>query len=86
MEDHESALLIEYDDISMKSKFFRNPFGGTFCVLKFDEITFFNTIYGFAPYWDYKSHHTYTSETIINSCERDKIHLKCGDFVGSIVN
>ena len=53
------SLQIEYDDISMKTKIIlrfkdegRRMFGlGT---LRFNERSFFHTLLGFTPYWDYK--------------------------------
>ena len=49
MGDHEGILHTEYDDISMKSKFALNLFGGRVVILRFDEESFFHTLLGFAP-------------------------------------
>ena len=49
--------------------------------LRFDEKSFFHTLLGFDPYWDYKPAKTnsvYTNDKIIlNLNTTDKIHLKC---------
>ena len=68
-------------------------FASTFGTLKFDENSFFHTILGFHPYWDYKptnaihadSPGVYTSDKIILNINRiNKIHLKCDCIDGSI--
>ena len=77
---------IGYDDITMKTKIIlkggQDKFGlGT---LRFDERSFFHTLLGFEPYWDYKptnSNHVvipgvYTSDKILNLSTTNKIHLK----------
>ena len=43
MGDHEGALHVEYDDISMKTKLILTCFGGTFGTIRFDE-NFFSTL------------------------------------------
>ena len=94
---HSEIIKIEYDDLNKKTKIIldfknnRNAFGlGT---LRFDERSFFQTLLGFEPYWDYKptnSNHianpgVYTSDKIIlNLNIIDKIHLKCDCIDGSI--
>ena len=95
---HSESIQIEYDDISMKTKFiskFKNDekmkFGlGT---LRFDERSFFHTLLGYVPYWDYKptnSNHdatpgVYTSDKLLlNLNTKNKIHLKCDCIDGSI--
>ena len=61
--------------------------------LRFDKPSFFHTLLGFSPNWDYKpknSNHVlipgvYPSDKIIlNSNTIDKIHLKCDCIDGSI--
>ena len=80
-------LQLEYDDVSKKMKLVLNHFGDTFLMcgtLRFDEESFFNTLLGFHPYWDYKPPHTYTSDKIIlNLSTIDKIHLNCDVIDGS---
>ena len=94
---HSEIIKIEYDDLNKKTKIIldfknnRNAFGlGT---LRFDERSFFHTLLGFTPYWDYKptnSNHNaipgvYTSDKILlNLNTIDKINLKCDCIDGSI--
>ena len=85
MGDHEGTLRIEYDDISMKTKFFSKRFG---------EIAFFITLWCFTPYWDKKltnaihvdSPGVYTGDKILNINTKNKINLKCGVIDGSVVS
>ena len=61
---------------------------------RFDERSFFHTLLGFTPYWDYiptNSNHVaipgvYTSDRILNLSTTNKIHLKCDIIDGSVVN
>ena len=91
--DHEGTLKIEYDDLNKKVKLTLTRFGSTFGTLRFDEKSFFHTILGFDPYWDYKptnaihadSPGVYTSDKInLNLNTINKIHLKCDCIDGSI--
>ena len=52
--DHEGTKQIEYDCLNKKTKFILTRVGSTFGTLRFDEKTFFHTLLGFTPYWDYK--------------------------------
>ena len=61
--------------------------------LRFDKQSFFHTLLGFSPYWDYKPNNSnqvlipgvYPSDKIIlNLNTVDKNHLKCDCFNGSI--
>ena len=61
--------------------------------LRFDKQSFFHTLLGFSPNWDYKPNNSshvlipgvYPSDKIIlNSNTIDKIHLKCDCIDGSI--
>ena len=61
--------------------------------LRFDKQSFFHTLLGFSPYWDYKPNNSnqvlilgvYPSDKIILNLNKiDKIHLKCDCFDGSI--
>ena len=47
MGDHEGTLQIEYDDISVKTILISTSFVGTCGTLRFNEISFFNTLKGF---------------------------------------
>ena len=77
--------------IILKYKDWREDFGlGT---LRFDERSFFHTLLGFEPYWDYKptnAYHVipgvYTSDKILNLNTTNKIHLKCDVIDGSVVS
>ena len=91
--DHEGTLKIEYDDLNKKVKLTLTRFGSTFGTLRFDEISFFHTILGFDPYWDYEptnaihvdSPGVYTSDKInLNLNTINKIHLKCNCIDGTI--
>ena len=94
---HSEIIQIEYDDISMKTKVilkFKNNNGKTkfaLGTLRFDERSFFHTLLGFTPYWDYKPTNSnipipvvYTSDKILNLNTINKIHLKCDCIDGSI--
>ena len=88
--DHMQTIQVEYDDISMKTKIILKYIGerkmfvlGT---LRFDERSFFQTLLGFSPYWDYKPPGVYTSDKILNLNTTNKIHLKCDVIDGSVVN
>ena len=39
----------------METKLILNPFGSTFGKLRRDEKSFFHTLLGFTPYWDFKT-------------------------------
>ena len=84
--DHEGTLQIEYDDLNKKVKLILTRFGDTFGTLRFDKKSFFHTLLGFEPYWDYKPTNAfnsngevvYTSDKILlNLNTINKIHLKC---------
>ena len=94
---HQETIQLEYDDISMRATIvlkFKNE-KNTFALgtLRFDKQSFFHTLIGFSPYWDYKpsnSNHVlipgvYPSDKIISNLNTiDKIHLKCDCVDGSI--
>ena len=91
--DHENTLQIKYDDINKKVQLILTRFGSTFGTLRFDKKSFFHTLLGFTPYWDYKptnaihadSSGVYTKDKIIlNLNTIDKIQLKCDCIDGSI--
>ena len=62
--------------------------------LRFDEESFFHTLLGFEPYWDYKPYNSnhvgipivYISDKIIYLSTTNKIHLKCNTIDGSVVH
>ena len=82
--DHENTLQIEYNDLNNRVKLILTRFGDTFGTLRFDEKSFFHTLLGFTPYWDYKPG-VYTSDKIIlNLNTINTIHLKCDIIDGCI--
>ena len=90
MGDHKGTLRIEYDNNSMKTKLVLSPFA----MLRFNEISFLNTLSGFTSFWDYKptktihadSRGVYTSEKNFKLISIQKIHLKSDVINGSVVN
>ena len=52
--------------------------------IRFNEKSFFSTIPGFTPGWDYKRYNQYLSQKSVNLSSTNKIHLKCDAIVGSI--
>ena len=72
--DHGGTLKNKDDDISMKTKLILVQIDGYFGTLSFDERSFFNGLYVFAPYWAYKpsneihagSPGVYTIDKILN--------------------
>ena len=91
--DIEGTLKIEYDDLNKKTKLILTRFGSTFGTLIFDEKSFFYTLLGFTPYWDYKPTNAisadapgvYNSDKIIlNLNTNNKSNLKCYCIDGSI--
>ena len=54
--------------------------------VRFDEKSFFSTILGFNPDWDYKHYNKYTSQKLVNLGSTNKIYLKCDCIDGSVVN
>ena len=91
--DHEGTLQIEYDDLNKKTKLILKRFGSTFGTLRFDKKSFFHTILGFTPNWDYKPTNAifadapgvYTSDkTILNLNTINKNHLRCDCIDGKI--
>ena len=78
-----NVIDIEFDDITMKTKLVVRD--GIIAV-RFDEKSFFSTILGFTPGWDYKHYNKYNSQKIVNLGSTNKIHLKCDCIDGSVVN
>ena len=84
------TIQVEYDDISMKTKVILKYIGerkmfvlGT---LRFDQTSFFHTLLGFTPYWDYKPSGVYTSDKILKLNTVNKIRLKCDIIHDSVVD
>ena len=78
-----NVIDIEYDDTTMKTKLVVNI---GIIAIRFDEKSFFNTILGFTPGWDYKHYNKYISQKIVSLSYTNKIHLKCDIIDGSVVN
>ena len=78
-----NVIDIEYDDITMKTKLVVRD---GIIAIRFDEKSFFSTILGFTPGWDYKHSNKYTSQKVVNLGSTNKIHLKCDCIDGSVVN
>ena len=78
-----NVIDIEYDDITMKTKLIVRD---GIIAMRFDEKSFFSTILGFTPGWDYKHYNKYTSQKIVNLGSTNKVHLKCDVMDGSVVN
>ena len=94
---HQEVIQLEYDDINMRTtivlKFKNEENKFALGTLRFDKQSFFHTLLGFSPYWDYKPNNSshvfipgvYPSDKIIlNLNTIDKIHLKCDCIDGSI--
>ena len=82
--DHENTLQIEYDELNKRVKLILTRFGDTFGTLRFDEKSFFHTLLGFTPYWDYKPGIYSSDKVILNLNTINKIHLKCDCIDGCI--
>ena len=78
-----SEIFIRLDDITGKTKLVVRS---GIIAIRFDEKSFFNTILGFTPGWDYKHYNQYLSQKIVNLSNTNKIHLKCDAIDGSVVN
>ena len=78
-----SEILIRLDDITRKTKLVVRS---GIIAKRFDEKSFFSTILGFTPGWDYKHYNQYLSQKIVNLSNTNKIHLKRDAIDGSVVN
>ena len=78
-----NVIDIEHDDITRKTKLVVKS---GIIAIRFDEKSFFSTILGFTPGWDYKHYNKYTSQKIVNLGSTNKIHLKCDVIDGSLVD
>ena len=79
----DSEILIRLDNITRKTKLVVNS---GIIAIRFDEKSFFSSILGFTPGWDYKHYNQYLSQKIVNLSSTNKIHLKCDVIDGSVVN
>ena len=78
-----NVIDIEYHGITRKTKLVVR-FG--FIAIRFDEKSFFSTIFGFTSGWDYKHYNEHISQKILYSGSTNKIHLKCDVIDSSIQN
>ena len=78
-----NVIDIEIDGITRKNKLVVRP--GKIA-LRFDEQSFFSTILGFQPHWDYKHYNQYVSQKLVNLSSTNKIHKKADVIDGSAVN
>ena len=78
-----NVIDIEFDVITMKTKLVVRS---GIIAIRFDEKSFFSTILGFTPGWDYKHYNKYTSQKVVNLGSTNKIHLKCDCIDGSVLN
>ena len=78
-----NVIDIEYDDITMKTKLIVKS---GIIAIRFGEKSFFSTVLGFTPGWDYKHYNEYISQKILIVASTNKIHLKCDVIDGSVVN
>ena len=76
-----NTIVIEFDDITRKTKLVVNS---GIIAIRFDEKSFFSTVLGFTPGWDYKHYNKYISLKIVNLSNTNKIHLKCDCIDGTI--
>ena len=78
-----NMIVIEFDDITKKTKLIvRSGIKD----LRFDEKSFFSTILGFTPGWDYKHYNENISQKFVNSSNTNKMQLKADVIDGSVVN
>ena len=76
-----NTIVIEFNDITRKTKLVVNS---GIIAIRFDEKSFFSTILGFTPGWDYKHYNKYISQKIVNLSNTNKIHLKCDCIDGTV--
>ena len=80
---HPYEIFIRVDDVSRKTKLVVNS---DILAIRFDEKSFFSSILGFTPGWDYKHYNEYLSQKIVNLNGTNKLHMKCDVIDGSVVN
>ena len=78
-----NVIDIEFDDITMKTKLVVKH---GIIAIRFDEKSFFSTVLGFTPGWDYKHYNKYVSKKVVNLGSTNKIQLKCDCIDGSVLN
>ena len=78
-----NTIVTEFDDITRKTKLVVRS---GMVAIGFDEKSFFSTILGFTPGWDYKHYNKYISQKIVNLINTNIIYLKYDCIDGSIQN
>ena len=78
-----NSVAIEFDDLTWKTILVVRP---GIRAIRFDENSFFSTIFAFKPYRDYKHYNECISQIIVNLSITNKIHLKSDVIDGSVVN
>ena len=58
-----NSVDVEFDDITRKTKLAVRP---GIITIRFAEESFFSTIVGFTPHWDYKNYNEYISQKFVN--------------------
>ena len=81
-EGFNTAIVIEFDYISMKTELVVRP---AIITIKFEEKSFFNSILGFNPHWDYGQNIEYIRLKISNLSTIDEILSKYDAIDGSVV-
>ena len=79
----DSKILLRLDDITRKTNMVVRS---GIIAIRFDEKSFFSTIFGFTADWDYKHYNQYLSQKIVNLSSTNKIHLKADVIDGSVVD
>ena len=78
-----SEILFRLDAITRKNKLVVRP---GIIAIRFDENSFFSTIHGFTPGWDFKHYNEHISQKVVNLGGTNKTHLKFGCLDGSVLN
>ena len=81
--ESDSKVIIEFGSITRKTELVVRT---GIIAIKFDEKSFFSTILGFTPGWDYKHYNKYTSQKVVNLGSTNRIRLKSDVVNGSVVN
>ena len=82
-EGNHNAIDIEFNDKTMRTKLV--VLTGIIAI-NFHEKSYFSSVLGFKPHWDYKHYNKSISQKIKKLSTLDKIHLNCEFIDGSIVN
>ena len=67
-----NVIDIQYEDIDMKSKL---AVRSGIIAIRFDENSFFSTVLGFTPGWDYKHYNKYTRQKVLNLSNTNKKNI-----------